>query len=215
MNIILKLLDSNSSIEKKILQSLAVELKGIFTKASEKIKKQLQIIVKEAIESQGEYQQLLSGQLKDELGIPNPVSRVNAIVDVWINNVQVNTRPVSVSGSSLKGSMSIGMIKQDYSDVLGMGEATITDTKTGSVIPWLYWLLLGGGDILVKDYAIKIGPSKRSRTGNAIMIKSPKNWRMPAKYVGVADNNWVYRAISKIDDATMQNIVKRALEKNL
>jgi len=214
MNISLKLLDSNSSIEKKILQSLAVELKGIFTKASEKIKKQLQIIVKEAIESQGEYQQLLSGQLKDELGIPNPVSRVNAIVDVWINNVQVNTRPVSVSGSSLKGSMSIGMIKQDYSDVLGMDEATITDTKTGSVIPWLYWLLLGGGDILVKDYAIKIGPSKRSRTGNAIMIKSPKNWRMPAKYVGVADNNWVYRAISGLD-SKIENMMQVELEKSL
>ena len=99
------------------MQSLAAELKGVFIKASEKIKKQLQTIVKEAIESQGEYQQLLSGQLKDELGIPNPASRVNAIVDAWVNNVQVNTRPVLVSGSSLKGGMSIGMVKKDYSDV--------------------------------------------------------------------------------------------------
>ena len=196
MNISLQLLDSNSSVQKKILQSLAVELRGVFTKASEKIKKQLQTMVKEAIESQGEYQSLLRGELKDELGIPNPASRVNAIVDAWINNVEVNTRPVSVSGSGLKGGIFIGMIKQDYSDVLGMDQATIVDQKTGSVIPWLYWLLLGGGDILVRDYTIKIGPSKRSRTGNAVMVKSPKNWRMPAKYVGVADNNWVYRAIS-------------------
>lgn len=214
MNISLKLLDSNSSIEKKILQSLAAELKGVFIKASEKIKKQLQTIVKEAIESQGEYQQLLSGQLKDELGIPNPASRVNAIVDAWVNNVQVNTRPVLVSGSSLKGGMSIGMVKKDYSDVLGMDEATITDKNTGSVIPWLYWLLLGGGEILVKDYTIKIGPSKRSRTGNAIMIKSPKNWRMPAKYVGVADNNWVYRAISGLD-SKIENMMQVELEKSL
>ena len=109
-------------------------------------------MVKEAIESQGEYQSLLRGELKDELGIPNPASRVNAIVDAWINNVEVNTRPVSVSGSGLKGGIFIGMIKQDYSDVLGMDQATIVDQKTGSVIPWLYWLLLGGGDILVRDY---------------------------------------------------------------
>jgi hypothetical protein len=214
MNISLQLLDSNSSVQKKILQSLAVELRGVFTKASEKIKKQLQTMVKEAIESQGEYQSLLRGELKDELGIPNPASRVNAIVDAWINNVEVNTRPVSVSGSGLKGGIFIGMIKQDYSDVLGMDQATIVDQKTGSVIPWLYWLLLGGGDILVRDYTIKIGPSKRSRTGNAVMVKSPKNWRMPAKYVGVADNNWVYRAISGLD-SKIENMMQVELEKSL
>lgn len=214
MNISLQLLDSDSSVQKKILQSLAVELRGVFTKASEKIKKQLQTMVKEAIESQGEYQSLLRGELKDELGIPNPASRVNAIVDAWINNVEVNTRPVSVSGSGLKGGIFIGMIKQDYSDVLGMDQATIVDQKTGSVIPWLYWLLLGGGDILVRDYTIKIGPSKRSRTGNAVMVKSPKNWRMPAKYVGVADNNWVYRAISGLD-SKIENMMQVELEKSL
>jgi len=214
MNITLQLLDSDSSIQKKILQSLTVELRNVFKKAAERIKKQLQVMVKEAIESQGEYQSLLRGQLKDELGIPNPASRVDSIVNAWINNVEVNTKPVSISGSSLTGGIFIGMVKQDYSDVLGMSEATIVDQKTGSVIPWLYWLLLGGGGILVKDYAIKIGPSRRSRTGNAVMVKSLKNWRMPAKYVGVADNNWVYRAISELD-SKIENMMQAELEKSL
>jgi len=214
MNITLQLLDSDSSVQKKILQSLTVELRNVFKKAAERIKKQLQVMVKEAIESQGEYQSLLRGQLKDELGIPNPASRVDSIVNAWINNVEVNTKPVSISGSSLTGGIFIGMVKQDYSDVLGMSEATIVDQKTGSVIPWLYWLLLGGGGILVKDYAIKIGPSRRSRTGNAVMVKSLKNWRMPAKYVGVADNNWVYRAISELD-SKIENMMQAELEKSL
>lgn len=214
MNITLQLLDSDSSVQKKILQSLTVELRNVFKKAAERIKKQLQAMVKEAIESQGEYQSLLRGQLKDELGIPNPASRVDSIVNTWINNVEVNTKPVSISGSSLTGGIFIGMVKQDYSDVLGMSEATIVDQKTGSVIPWLYWLLLGGGGILVKDYAIKIGPSRRSRTGNAVMVKSLKNWRMPAKYVGVADNNWVYRAISELD-SKIENMMQAELEKSL
>tara|TARA_S200002703_G_scaffold20667_4_gene17015 strand:+ start:25340 stop:25984 length:645 start_codon:yes stop_codon:yes gene_type:complete len=214
MNITLQLLDSDSSVQKKILQSLTVELRNVFKKAAERIKKQLQTMVKEAIESQGEYQSLLRGQLKDELGIPNPASRVDSIVNTWINNVEVNTKPVSISGSSLTGGIFIGMVKQDYSDVLGMSEATIVDQKTGSVIPWLYWLLLGGGGILVKDYAIKIGPSRRSRTGNAVMVKSLKNWRMPAKYVGVADNNWVYRAISELD-SKIENMMQAELEKSL
>ena len=119
-----------------------------------------------------------------------------------------------VSGSQIKGGLSIGMIKEDYADVLGMDEATIIDRQTGSVVPWLYWLLLGGGDILVKDYAIKIGPSKKSRTGNAVMVKSLKNWRMPSKFVGVADNNWVYRAISQLD-SKIETMLQSELEKSL
>ncbi len=214
MNISLKLLNSDTDIQQKILQSLAVEINRGFTKASERIKKQLQSIVKEAIQSEGEYQSLLRGQLKDELGIPNPAARVNAIVDAWVNNVEVTVKRVVPTGSALNGGISIGMIKQDYSDVLGMDQATIIDKKTGSAIPWLYWLLLGGGDILVRDYTIKIGPSKRSRTGNAVMIKSPKNWRMPAKYVGVADNNWVYRAISQLD-SKIETMMQSELERSL
>tara|TARA_B100000902_G_scaffold77974_1_gene82728 strand:- start:5655 stop:6299 length:645 start_codon:yes stop_codon:yes gene_type:complete len=214
MNISLKLLDNDKAIQAKILDALAQQLKGGFTKAAARIKKQLQIMVKDAIESQPEYNSLLSGQLKDELGIPNPTTRVNAIVDTWSNNVEVVTKPVAVAGSQIKGGLSIGMIKEDYGDVLGMDEASIEDRQTGSVIPWLYWLLLGGGGILVKDYAIKIGPSKRSRTGNAIMIKSVKNWRMPSQFVGVADNNWVYRAISQLD-SKIETMMQSELERSL
>lgn len=214
MNISLKLLDNDKAIQAKILDALAQQLKGGFTKAAARIKKQLQIMVKDAIESQPEYNSLLSGQLRDELGIPNPTTRVNAIVDTWSNNVEVVTKPVAVAGSQIKGGLSIGMIKEDYGDVLGMDEATIEDRQTGSVIPWLYWLLLGGGGILVKDYAIKIGPSKRSRTGNAVMVKSLKNWRMPSQFVGVADNNWVYRAISQLD-SKIETMMQSELEKSL
>jgi hypothetical protein len=214
MNISLKLLENDQAIQSKILDAIAQQLRAGFKKASQDIKKQLQSIVRKAIQSQPEYNSLLSGQLKDELGIPNPTTRVNAIVDVWAENVEIITTPVSVAGSRIKGGISIGMIKQDYADVLGMDEATIIDRQTGSAVPWLYWLLLGGGDVLVKDYAIKIGPSKRSRTGNAVMVKSLKNWRMPAQFVGVAGNNWVYRAISELD-SQIETMLQSELEKSL
>ena len=42
------------------------------------------------------------------------------------------------------------MIKSDYSDVLGAAGASIKDSETGSLVPWLEWLLLRGGDILVQ-----------------------------------------------------------------
>ena len=66
-----------------------------------------------------------------------------------------------------------------------------------------------------KDYEVLLGPNPRSRTGMAIMVSSNSDYRLPAKFAGTESNNWVYRAISKIDDSTMQNIVQKALEKNI
>jgi hypothetical protein len=38
---------------------------------------------------------------------------------------------------------------------------------------------------------------------------------MPTKFAGTESNNWVYRAISRLDDTKMQNIIRVALEKNI
>ena len=47
------------------------------------------------------------------------------------------------------------------------------------------------------------------------MVSSKKDYRMPAKFAGTESNNWVYRAISELDDTKMQNIIRVALEKNI
>jgi len=213
MNFSLKLLESNSEISRKILQELAIYMNKAFNTAIPSISQELKITVKQAIQSQPEYTALVSGQLKYELGI-NSASKIDNIVNIWSNNLSVESKKVTVSGSSLKGSISFGMIKDNYSDVLSSDSASIKDSNTGSVVPWLYWLLLGGGDILVRDYAVRIGPNPRSRTGNAIMVSSNKNWRMPSQYVGTADNNWVYRAISSLD-STIEAMIQKKLEQSI
>ncbi len=214
MNFTFKLLDNDKSIRQKILTALADQINTAFSKASRDAAVEIQSIVKQSIEAEGEYLSLISGQLKYELGIPNP-SIVDQIVDIWVKNINVNTKKVAVKASSLAGGFSISMIKSDYSDVLGAAGATITDPETGSFVPWLEWLLLRGGDILVKDYEVLLGPNPRSRTGMAVMVSSKKDYRMPAKFAGTESNNWVYRAISRLDDTKMQNIIRVALEKNI
>ena len=46
------------------------------------------------------------------------------------------------------------------------------------------------------------------------MIKSLNNWRMPSQFVGVADNNWVYRAISQLD-SKVETMMQSELERSL
>jgi hypothetical protein len=82
-------------------------------------------------------------------------------------------------------------------------------------LPWLEWLLLYGGKIIVRDYRVKMGSNNRSRTGMAVMVESSgSNWRVPTEFAGTSNNNWVTRAINKIDNKIL-DILETELEKSL
>jgi len=214
MKFSLKLVNSDSDISKQILNGLKKQAQSALNKSKQDINDALKSLVKQSIQAEPEYRSLLGGELKYQLGVPD-AGIVDQIVNIWSNNIKIINNKVNSTSNGLRGGFSVNMIKSDYSDVLSSSAAKIKDSSTGSVVPWLEWLLLRGGDVLIKDYEIQIGPNPRSRTGMAIMVSSKSNYRLPAKFAGTESNNWVYRAISKIDDGTMQNIVKRALEKNL
>ena len=214
MRMDLRLVDSDKTISQKILSVLKSELSSAFNKAKSTITQNIKPIIRDSIKAEPEYTALISGDLRYELGIPNP-DIVDSIIEIWVDNINVNNKPIRIKSNQLSGGFAINMIKSDYADVLSSSNAVIVDSNTGSLVPWLEWLLLRGGDILVKDYEIKLGPNPRSRTGMAIMVSSTENYRMPAKYAGTENNNWVYRAMNKLDDTTMQNIIQNALEKNI
>ena len=214
MKFSLRLIDSDKKISQTILSLLKSQVSVAFTKAKNEIVNKIKPIIRDSIKAEPEYQDLISGSLKYELGIPD-AAIVDRVVEIWVNNISVQNKPVRISGNKLSGGFAISAIKSDYADVLSSSSATITDSQTGSLVPWLEWLLLRGGDILVNDSEVQIGPNPRSRTGMAVMVSSNKDYRMPAKLAGTERNNWVYRAISKLDDTTMQNIIQNALEKNI
>lgn len=214
MKFSLKLLNSDADISKKILSELKFKINNVFLKAKQSIIQNIKPVVNNAIKSEPEYTSLISGQLKYELGIASP-EIVEKIVDIWTNNINVVNKPIKISNNKLIGGFSINMIQSDYADVLSSSDAVITDANTGSLVPWLEWLLIRGGDILIADYQVKLGPNPRSRTGMAVMVSSNENYRIPSQFAGTENNNWVYRGISKIEDSTIQNIIQNALEKNL
>lgn len=213
MKFSLQLLESNNEIVKNILVSLRDHLSVVFDKSKKNVLRPVQDKIKIAIESQPEYGALLSGQLKYELGIPSP-DFVRSIIDIWVQSIEIQSSAVTISGNSLSGGFSINAIQSTYNDVLSSSQAVIIDKYTGSQIPWLEWLLLRGGDILVAEYEVKMGPNPRSRTGQAVMVSSNQNYSIPAKYAGTERNNWVYRAISSLDDSIL-DIIRNEVERNL
>jgi hypothetical protein len=214
MQLSFKLLNSNSDINKKILTAIKDHLDGVFLKSIKPIQDRIRILIKDALTSEPEYQSLISGQLKYEFGIPTS-QQVDDIINLWIQNIKVDYDPPLARTSSITGGFSLSAIRDDYSDVISSQAASVIDNKSGAVLPWLEWLLLYGGKIIVRNYTVRLGPNPRSRTGMAVMVESNgNNWRVPPQFAGTSNNNWVTRALGKIDDRIL-DAIQLEIEKRL
>lgn len=215
MDIFFKLIESEKSIKDKILLAIKDHFDPIFKKTEASIQPKLYSIIVQALNSEPEYNSLVSGQLKYELGVPDAAQRLSKIYDFWAKNSVIKSNTISINRSGLSGGFSINMIKSDFSDILSLSESSVVDDISGSVIPWIKWLLLDGNKILVRNYKVRMGSNDRSRTGYAIMVTSEKeNWRVPAEFAGTINNNWITRSLQKIDD-TILNTLQTELEKHL
>lgn len=212
MKISLNLIETDSEINKAILNSLLPQTTNYMDKVISYIKNNLSSIIIENILSQPEYESLENGVLKAELGIPDASIRVNELINIWVNNIQIDYNSPKIVNNQIKSKFSIKMIRANFKDVLGTTNAEVVDYNTGSIVPWLRWLLLDGTSILVDNYEVVLGPNYRSRTGLAIMRKGDnKSWSMPSEFAGTIDNNWITRAI-KQSAPQIDRLLKRALE---
>jgi hypothetical protein len=211
MRFSLNLIDSDAEINNKILDILKQDIESAIKKSVPGIKNRIREELKKALMSEPEYSSLVSGQLRLELGIPT-AQYVDNIIDIWINNVTVEYNATKSSSKGLSGGFSINMIRESFDDVLGSSTAVIIDANTGSSVPWLEWLLLYGGKMVVKNYNVKLGANPNSRTGMAVMVQSSSSWRVPPEFAGTASNNWVTRALKRMDDSIL-SIMQSEVEK--
>ena len=189
--------ETTNQISKEILNAILKEMSKSWSKGTQTITKGLPRVVIEGIKSQPEYGALLSGQLKFEFGLTNSITKVEEIINIWANNIVLTDSPPKIRGSQITASYSISMIKSDYSDVLSAPAAK--QLIDGGNLPWLNWLLTAGGSILVPSYDVEFGPSSRSRTGGAIMVKGG-SYRVDPKYAGALGNNWITRAVGSVNN---------------
>lgn len=213
MKINLKLLDSDSTIASNILKALVPQINLLFNKSIKNIRSEIILALSNALKSEPEYSQLVSGMLKADLGISNS-SVVDSIVEELANTTNVTLMPASVFGNSIKGGILIEAIRSDnISNIIYSDNAYVVDAK-GYSMPWLEWLLLMGNSVLVKGYDVRYGPNPNSRSGNGIMVKSNGDWRVPPEYQGTAEDNWTTRAIDRLENQ-ITNIISNNIKKNL
>jgi len=204
MKFSLKILENNSQIRSSILQGLLPQIDSYLKKALQTIKRSLPDLLKQIIQDTPEYNALLYGRLQYELGISDPSNKLNEIINIWINNIDIEYKNPTIAGDKIKAFFSVSLVRRDFSDVLSSDAAFVVDALRGYQLPWLEWLLLEGEYIIVPNQEVVFGSNKFSRTGFALMRTSNKSWKVPSEFAGTINNNWITRAIdggeSKINE---------------
>lgn len=205
---IFKLDQTIPQIGKKIALSLANKMNELFrtTKVRQKLIIQTRLAINETLKGSPTYQDIITPgtSLHHELGVKLGQFKLDTILDIWGNSVQVlvtNFRPVGTYG--MTGSIHMWAIEASYDDVLGTSAATyISNNAKGEhmFIPWLEWLLLRGRSFVTKGFVYRPGNFPSSRTGFGLMYKRNEgvtkiSWQVPSEHSGIADSNWVTRAI--------------------
>lgn len=215
-----KISDSEAKkIETSILDIFVDELNTRLGVGLFRIIEKIKISVGNMIRSAPEFSDLIGNtQIRAEIGLVDGASKLNDIIEIFVNGIRFDTDPFRRVGRVIKGGLTINIIREDYADVLASESASYTyysqRYRKEVTIPWLEWLLIAGDEILVRDFKVKFGLAiEGSRTGNAVMKKdkSSAGWRVPGQYVGYPDDNFVTRALDGIED-DIYNILKNELE---
>jgi hypothetical protein len=208
----ISLLESDKDIRGAILNALASDLSKTISKSISSISTKIKLLVKNALQNEPEYQSLKNGQLRREFGIEN-TNNVDVVIAKLIDTLVIDTKAITINSQGLSGGLRITMMPSDFSGVVGSEESVVVDNIRGYSLPWLEWLLLKGSQIIVKDYEVKVGSNPYSRSGDAIMVSSSKNWRVPPEFAGTVTDNWTTRALSTIDDE-ISKIIQQTIESN-
>lgn len=192
--------------EKELLRELIKifipEINKVLKRAIQKLKPKIGNIVKNAIVDSPEVESLFGGKLQAELGVTDTVSRVDSILELLGNSVDIDFSPAQVKQGLIYASVQLGYIKADYSDILSTKEAQ-QDTKRGQTLFWLEWLLLEGDKVIVQDYNIGFDLAGYSRTGLGKIMIGGKNrkWSVPPEFSGTKNDNFITRSLHSVDVA--------------
>lgn len=174
-----------------INKALAKEGEALLKKASSRIRSQVVEVVRRAIATCPEIQELSGGSLKYDFGLTEDPS--SAIVNSVANSTRVSVSKITSRGGSFKGGVKIYVQPSTFSNLLSLsaGQQAI---ETGGSIPWLSWMLTAGDSIIIADFGVEY-ETGAGRSGGARMDETAKPFKVNPLYSGDETNNFITRAL--------------------
>lgn len=191
-NVKLKIVDSNSKIEKSILAASETEIKAIFQKAKTKIHAKIINLVVDALSKSPEIISLQLGSLKYDFGLDSDPTQ--EIIYAVANSTYVYFKNFRFNKNTVTNVLSVYIQPSDFRNLLSSEFAQVV-TNNGQTLPWLSWLLTAGDGIIITQYHVDYGIYSTSRSGGAIM-KPGGVFKVDSEFSGTIDNNFITRAIA-------------------
>lgn len=204
-----QLQESPRQIKNMMIEALLPEIDRYLHQVLSKIKLPIQNTIARAIKDSPEYQSLVdnAGKLRGALGVVDAKAKLELIIDKWKSDVGIGYDPPTNVGGKIRAGFSLQIIRGDYADVINLAVSKFI-SENNYLVPWLEWLLLAGRSRVVQNYVIEYGPSRRSRTGLAVMRKHPSgSFSVPSEFAGTDTDNFVTRALDKASNEILEIIV--------
>lgn len=197
----MRIIESNSEIEKKINKLLAGQITSALNKKKSIMRSSIIAILETALLSSPELNSLSSGSLKYDFGLE--IDPSFEIINSIISTTRLSVRPIVYNGKSFKGGVSLYVQPSSYNNLLSLNVAY--QSIKGGELPWLKWLLTAGDSILIVDYGVEYGLGL-GRSGGAKMKEGIGPFRVNPSFSGTADNNFITRALSRYQKEIIDTI---------
>lgn len=209
-------------VEREIVREAAKILEAALDAVKPEIKDRVFKLVHERIVASPEYSAMQpGGTLYGQLGVVNINEAVAQIIRRIADSTDIvsNVKP---AGKFLSGQLQISILKDDYSDLISLPLSKFV-SENGHSVEWLKYLLLDGTQVIFHNYYfVAFGRNGKvfdvSRTKEGIMRNTGGShrprWRVPAEYAGVAEDNWLTRALSDLPKLVTA-VISKDLQKRL
>lgn len=214
MSISIKLIDSIDVITQKINGAISDIANSNISQGRSKAESQVKSLVASWVLSQPEMLSITSsqlGSLAGQFGIPagQSISAINSISLSVSNSVTISFTKFN---RNLVGDFTINIQPQGFQNLLSLPDGHVF--FSGGDLHWLDWLLTKGDTIIVANYQYTPqSGAGRSRLG---YMTSGSFFRVPPQFSGVAENNFITRAITgKQQEDAISNILEKLLSGTL
>lgn len=208
----LKITDT-SIFEKAALEVAKKNFKFTGT-ISDQTRSQIGVIILRALMNSPTVQELLSGGLRDDLGLFGNI--VNSTVESIAKHITANIN-IETSKKGKTPLINIKFMAKDIQTVIKVPGASFE--SNGHSVDWLEWLLTRGSRVIISDYWIFPHAKGQTRSGGTkVMQKISKNKRNPFRidpeHSGTASNNFVTRALDTVRDEIISLIISSSMGSN-
>lgn len=195
-------------------KDIEAQLKGEILERMKKAAPRLQTtarqLLRKEIENCATVHSLISGELRAEFGLENPVHDVQRIIDVWVESLTVTVEVVKG-----KAAIVLRAVNDHWLDVIGLPEAS--QAIDGGELDWLRFLLLVGEQTIVYDHYVSTANSyerqySRSGTDTIMRKRAGSSWAVPFKYAGTIENNFMTKLCAELEGVLVRMMIDEVIK---